>query len=279
MQKFSLKQANAVITDSNSSKEDIKQLIGIKDNKISVVPLAAGEKFSDLGYRSKDISGSLKSNILNLKSKYKLPEKFVLYVGDVTWNKNLPRLLDSIIEAKVPLVMVGKSLISEDFDKTNPWNHDLIRINEIIDSLGSKTDDLRSRKSAQFINHKSLIINHQVLRLGFVPDEDLVALYNIATVFVMPSLYEGFGLPVLEAMACGCPVVTSREGSLSEVAGEAAFFVDAYDYKDIAGGIKKVFESESLQKELSEKGLKRARDFSWKKSAELTLDVYRQAIK
>jgi glycosyltransferase involved in cell wall biosynthesis len=246
MQRFALKRANAVITDSESSKKDIIKHTGIKENKIHVVYLAAGENFQRLMIND--------SGLMTIKKKFGLPEKFVLYVGDVTWNKNLPRLIDAIKETKLPLVMVGKSLVSENYDKNSPWNADLNRVGEL-----TKGDS-------------------NIMKLGFVTSEELVQLYNLATVFVMPSLYEGFGLPILEAMASGCPVITSKEGSLEEVAGEAALYVDAYDMDSIAAGIKKVFEDQNLQKELSKKGLEQAKNFSWKKTAEKTLAVYESIL-
>jgi glycosyltransferase involved in cell wall biosynthesis len=241
MQKFALKRANAVITDSKSSKKDIQKYAGVKESKIHVVYLAAGEGFKKLE------DGSWKQEI---GKKYGLPEKFALYVGDVTWNKNLPRLVDAVKKTRIPLVMVGKSLVSEDYDKTNPWNADLNRVNEL-----TKDDP-------------------NIFKLGFVSDEELVQIYNLATVFVMPSLYEGFGLPILEAMACGCPVITSKEGSLAEVVGDAAFYVDAYDMDSIAEGINKVFNDEVLRKELSKKGLENTQRFSWKNTASQTLKIY-----
>jgi glycosyltransferase involved in cell wall biosynthesis len=247
MQRFALKRASAVITDSESSKKDIKKYAGVRENKIHVIYLAAGEQFIKL--KTENVK------LKEIAKRYGLPEKFVLYVGDVTWNKNLPRLIDAIKEAKLPLVMVGKSLVSEDYDKSSPWNADLNRVNEL-----TKGDS-------------------NIMRLGFVSGEELVQLYNLATVFVMPSLYEGFGLPILEAMACGCPVITTREGSLAEVAGDSALYVDAYDMESIANGIKKVFDSEKLQKELSEKGLENVKRFSWKKTASDTLEVYTQVVK
>jgi len=246
LQKYSLKRADALITDSNSSKKDIQKFAGIEEKKISVVYLAAGEAFRKLDY------GDWK---LETQKQYSLPNHFVLYVGDVTWNKNLPRLLDAIAEIDIPLVMVGKNLVNESYDKNNPWNHDLNRVWEL------------SKK------------NKKVLRLGFVPDNDLVKIYNLTTAFIMPSLYEGFGLPILEAMACGSPVITSKEGSLEEVAGNAAYYVDAYDYKSIANGIKTVFEDVNLQKELSQKGTENIKRFSWKKTAVETLNVYTQVIR
>jgi glycosyltransferase involved in cell wall biosynthesis len=245
MQRFALKRASAVITDSESSKKDIRKYAGVKESKIHVVYLAAGEDFKQL---------EIKNFKLEIAKRYGLPDRFVLYVGDVTWNKNLPRLIDAIKEINLPMVMVGKSLVSQDYDKSSPWNADLNRVGEL-----TKGDS-------------------NILKLGFVSSEELVQLYNLATVFVMPSLYEGFGLPILEAMACGCPVITSKEGSLLEVAGDAAFYVDAYDMYSIGVGIKKVFDSEELQKELSDKGLKNVQRFSWKATASQTLKVYESIL-
>lgn len=246
MQRYALKQASAILTDSESSKKDIIKHVGVRESKVNVVYLAAGENFKVLD--------KSKLNAEKTRKQYNLPEKFILYVGDVTWNKNLPRFLDAVKLTKLPLVMVGKNLVSETYDKTNPWNADLNRVNEL-----AKGDS-------------------NITRLGFIPSEDLVRIYNLATVFAMPSLYEGFGLPILEAMSCGVPVVTTKEGSLKEVAGDAAFYVDGYDYESIANGLTKVFNDLDLQKELSEKGLKNAKRFSWKKTAENTVKVYKRVM-
>ncbi|HSA83329.1 MAG TPA: glycosyltransferase family 1 protein, partial [Patescibacteria group bacterium] len=183
-----------------------------------------------------------------------LPEKFILYVGDVTWNKNLPRLVQAISQLDISLVMVGKALAEKDFDRANSWNADRVKLEEAIGG------------------------NKNILKLGFVSDDDLVVLYNAATAFVFPSLYEGFGLPVLEAMQSGCPVITTKEGSLAEVAGDGAYFVDAYREESIADGIRKVFNDQDLQKKLVEKGLQQAKKFSWKKTAEQTIAVYKKVV-
>lgn len=246
MQRYALKQASAILTDSESSKKDIIKHVGVRESKVNVVYLAAGENFKVLD--------KSKLNAEKTRKQYNLPEKFILYVGDVTWNKNLPRFLDAVKLTKLPLVMVGKNLVSETYDKTSPWNVDLNRVNELV-----KGDS-------------------NITRLGFISSEDLVRIYNLATVFAMPSLYEGFGLPILEAMSCGVPVVTTKEGSLKEVAGDAAFYVDGYDYESIANGLTKIFNDLDLQKELSEKGLKNAKRFSWKKTAENTLKVYQEVV-
>jgi len=245
LQKYSLQKADAVIADSICSKKDIIRYAKVPEDKIHVVYLAAGEEFKKME----------KSSILgSIRKKYNLPDKFVLYVGDVTWNKNLPRLIEAVMKINVPLVMVGKALIEKNFDRNNPWNQDLVKVQELAN------DDKR------------------IIRLGLVPTEDLVSIYSLATVFVMPSLYEGFGLPILEAMSCGCPVVASKGGSLAEVVGEAGRYIDSYDIDSIAKGISEVFNSASLQKELSQKGIIQSKKFTWKKTADETMSVYKSVV-
>lgn len=241
IQRWSLRSAAAVITDSQSSKNDIVQYTGISDIKVHVVYLAAGEEFKKLEVRSKK---------LEVISKYNLPAKFVLYVGDATWNKNLPNLIRAIQKINLTLVMAGKATAKQDFDRTNPWNYDLAAIE------GLAKNDKR------------------IIRLGFIPQEDLVMLYNAATVFAMPSIYEGFGLPVLEAMACGTPVVAAKGGSLAEVVGDAGLFVNPYDIDSITNGINEVFFTKKLQEKFSKKGLSQAGKFFWEKTAEQTTKVY-----
>jgi len=242
IQKKILKRADAIITDSECSRKDIVKHAGINPEKIYTIYLAAGEEFTQIE----------KSEVRTekFKKKYGLPEKFILYVGDVTWNKNLPRFLEAVGKIGVPLIMAGKALTDNNFDKSNPWNQDLIKVKKMVKE------------------------NKKVRLLGFVPTEDLVVLYNIATVFVMPSIYEGFGLPVLEAMSCGCPVVTTKEGSLAEITGEASSFVDPYSVESISKGILNLFKNQDLQKDLSVKGLNQAKKFSWKKTAQETMNIY-----
>lgn len=245
IQQLNLRNSEGVITDSLSSQEDIQKIVGIKKERINVAYLAAAEEF-----KQRDTS-KVKNE---LKKKYNLPEKFVLSVGDVTWNKNLPRLVKAVQKNNLPLVMVGKSLVQKDFDRSNPWNKDLVTVQQLT------SDD------------------KNITKLGFIPTDDLVSLYNCATVFVMPSLYEGFGLPILEAMQSGCPVITTREGSLPEVAGDAAFYVDGYAIESIASGIAAVFFTQKLQRDLSKKGLEQARKFSWEKTADQTVTAYKHFL-
>lgn len=253
MNKVLLKQVDAIIADSEASKQDIVNLAGVPERKISVVYLAAGESFKFLGHSSSS-SNSLRTKSQELRTKYKLPEKFVLYVGDVTWNKNLPRLVRAIQKDALHLVMVGKALAQTEFDRGNPWTHDLQEVQQLAQN------------------------DERIHILGFVPDEDLVTLYNVATVCVMPSLYEGFGLPVIEAMQSGCPVISSKEGSLPEVGGEAVFYTDAHDTDVLASDITKVFGDKRLRERLSEKGIEQAKKFSWRITAKKTLAVYERVL-
>lgn len=246
IQRLKLRKVSAIITDSVSSKKDIERIVGIPSDKIHIVYLAANEEFKNKKFTVE--------NLNEIKKKYKLPQKFALYVGDVTWNKNLPRLVSAVIKANIPLVMVGKALISDNFDRSHPWNSDLVQI--------------------QTLTHK----NTNIIRLGFIPNHDLIGIYRLATVFVMPSLYEGFGLPIIEAMSAGCPVITSHEGSLPEVGGDAVLYVNAYDIDSIAKGIQEIFHNEALRKKLRQKGLEQSTKFSWEKTARETCKVYESVM-
>ena len=244
IQRLALKSVDGVITDSECSRKDVMKLIGMPAKKVSVAYLAAGEEFKQVS----------PSEVKRVRQKYHLPEKFALYVGDVTANKNVPRIMKAAIQANIPLVMVGKALAQEKFDTTSPWNKDLVEVKFILKQV------------------------HNILLLGFVPDEDLVALYNSATLAVMPSIYEGFGLPVVEAMQSGCPVVSSHGGSLAEVTGEAAYVVDPLNIDNMAEGLSKVFYDEKLQMLLQKKGLQQAKKFSWQQTAADTLKVYERVL-
>lgn len=170
LQRLALLRVSRIITDSVSSKNDIVRLSGVKASRVDAVHLAAGEHFEKKSQAVRDA----------VKKKYKLPEKFAFYVGDVTPNKNILRLVQACIQTHTPLVIAGKVFTDTTVDTTHPWTRELEDVREI------------AAKHTEVIN-----------LLGFVSDEDLVALYNAASVFVMPSLYEGFGLPVVEAFSCG----------------------------------------------------------------------------
>ena len=245
LQKLLVKRADALITVSETSKKDIVRLLGIPSEKISVIYEAPRKIFKPLtDHRS----------LTTIKKKYHLPDRFVLYVGDVNYNKNINSLAHACKIAKTPLVMVGKQAASKDFDPTHPENRSFAKF---LSKYGQERD---------------------ILRLGFVPDEDLVAIYNLATVYCQPSFYEGFGLPVLEAFACGAPVVIAKTQALVEIADKAALAADPKDPNDIAKKIREFIDSPSLRKKFAKKGLERVKEFSWQLTARKTAEVYKKMI-
>jgi glycosyltransferase involved in cell wall biosynthesis len=171
---------------------------------------------------------------------------YLLYVGNRKPHKNIDRLLKAFAQSKLSddlkLVMSGEP----DID------------------------------TATLI--KELKLEDRVVFVGLIDDDKLPEFYRGAVAFIFPSLYEGFGLPPLEAMACGTPVLTSNVTSIPEVVGDAALMVDPYDVEAIASGIKRLVEDSQLRKELSQKGIARAKLFSWDKTAELTWKVLKEAI-
>lgn len=242
-QKFSLKNVKAVITDSENSKKDIFKYLNYPQDKIFVIPLAPAKDFKVI--KNKDY-------LDKIKRKYKLPEKFILYVGDVNYNKNVLGLIKAFNsfrdqEKDFELVLVGKAFLEKDLKETQ----------EIM----------------QLIN--LLDLNKNIIRLGWVSQEELVGIYNLASVYCQPSFYEGFGLPVLEAMACGCPVAAANTSSLPEVCGKAAIMFDPYNMKSLVEGIKMTLNQKS---ELIVKGLKQVGKFTWDKVAQKTYEVYQKVV-
>ncbi|MBI4141752.1 glycosyltransferase family 4 protein, partial [Candidatus Woesearchaeota archaeon] len=183
-----------------------------------------------------------------LRTKYKIKHQFILFVGTIEPRKNLTRLVEAFLHVKkkgLKLVIVGeKGWKNEDFYK-------------MIEELDLKEN---------------------VLFTGYVPDKDLVQFYRAAEMFVYPSIYEGFGIPVIEAMACGCPVITSNISSLKEIANGAAVLVNPSHTKEIAKAIETVLKNKALQAHLAHIGQLRAQKFTWEKTAKKTLDVYRSVI-
>ena len=258
IQKSRLKKADLVITDSDSSKKDVGNIVGISEDKLRTVYLAANPKFRKLS----NVNGQL-----SIVKKFSLPENFLLYVGDATWNKNLTNLVSAVKKTKHKLALAGKvwppaqrasgpeGSNSVTDISNNPWNDDLKKVLKVIEG-----DD-------------------QFIRLGFVSDEDLVKLYNIATALIMPSIYEGFGLPVLEALECGCPVISSKGGSLVEVGGDAVYYVDYGSEDNIADGIEKIFSDSKLRADFIRRGFTQAKKFSVEKMMKDLIDIYEETYR
>lgn len=228
-------RAKAIITDSFSSKKDIVDILQYPDERVHVIYLAPGKEFSPQN----------KEDIHAVMKKYKLPKTYVLYVGDINWNKNIPTLIQAVAHINVPLVLVGKAFLDET----------LSEMKEIHETM-NKTNS-----------------NDLIYKLGYVSDNELAALYSGAAVCVQVSLAEGFGLPVLESMACGTTVVVSSRSSLAEIAGPS-IVINPDDYMSIASGIK-----EALKRPVAKHLLTAwASKYSWKETAKQTLEVYSNVL-
>ena len=237
--------AAAVITDSRASGLDIAEHLHIDPDNIFPIHLAAGEDFHPR-------DGSLVD--MAIRKKYDLPPgEFLLYLGGYDVRKNVDGLLRAFNYVRkgydIPMVLAGRPPTSQSRRFTDV--HALIEAYEMADSV------------------------HVI---GEVDDDDLPAMYRLAKTFVFPSRYEGFGLPVLEAMSCGTPVVTSDTSSLPEIVEDAAFAIDPDDARHIAGAIISTLTQPQHADNLRQKGLERAKEFSWERTAAETVAVYRKAL-
>jgi glycosyltransferase involved in cell wall biosynthesis len=232
------RRASRVLTVSESSKRDILRFVDVPADRIDVIHNAYDERFG---------IEPLEEDVVRVRERYQLHDEFVLYAGNVKPHKNLERLIDA-------------------FQLVRQRGLDHLKLVLIGDEI-SKYAALR-RAVHKYQLHNS------VRFLGYLPEETLAIMYRLAGVFVFPSLYEGFGLPPLEAMASGTPVVTSNVSSLPEVAGNAAVLVDPYDPTAIADGIYDVLTDAVLRQSLRRKGLARAREFSWEDSIRRVREIY-----
>lgn len=235
------RQADAVLTDSETSREDLRRYLAISAEKLQVIACGVDPRFAPVP------DGRERRAVL---ARHGISAPYLLYVGAVNGRKNIARLLDAYtaIRSRHPglsLVIVGK----------RQWR------TPHIDTTA-----------------EGLERDGQVRVTGYLDDADLPALYSAAEVFIFPSLYEGFGLPPLEAMACGTPVVSSWSSSLPEVVGDAAILVDPLDVTAIAAGIERVLLNRVEAAELRAHGLARARQFTWERTARETVALYDRVL-
>jgi glycosyltransferase involved in cell wall biosynthesis len=227
------RRARKVITISEFSRTRLVEMCGIDSSKIAVTPLGYSGAFHP----------ATPEAIADVGARYRLPKRYVVYVGSIEPRKNLARLVEAwtrLGDIDCALVMVGVQ--------------------------GRIFSDLNMPESSQ-----------RILQLGRVPDRDLPALYSGALFFVYPSLYEGFGLPPLEAMACGCPVIVSHATSLPEVCGDAALYFNPESVEDIAEKLSAALSDESLLEDLRKRTLPRAHQFSWGRCADETFSILSEA--
>jgi glycosyltransferase involved in cell wall biosynthesis len=232
--------ADAIVTVSHSARRDLLRLHGLPPERVTVAHEAAGPQFrliEDPARRAR------------IRARYALPDRFALYVGAIEPRKNLPRLMTAFAAARArglahELVCVG------------PYGWSSRDLYAEVDRLG---------------------LGQLVHFTGYLPMHDLPVIYNLAEFFVFPSLYEGFGLPVVEAMACGTPVVTANTSSLEEIASGASITVDPTNVDALAEAIVELGADAEKRRHYSSLGLARAREFSWSRTAREMLDLYRQA--
>jgi glycosyltransferase involved in cell wall biosynthesis len=237
-----VRAAGHVLADSWSTRNDLIELLQVCPDKVSVVPGAVDTAFS----RVEDSARLEKARV-----KYQLPQWFIISVGTLEPRKNYPRLISAYALMR----------------RQTGLPHHLVIAGPPGWLYGAVYDRIREEGVGEHVHF-----------LGFVPDRDLAALYSLADLMAFPSLYEGFGMPPLEAMACGTPVVSSDNSSLPETVGAAALMVNAEDTEGIADGMARVLGNSRLRTRLIELGRIQAAQFTWLAAAQKLLGAYRQAL-
>lgn len=238
---ISAKLSDAIIVSSAVTKKDVVEAFKIDENKVHVIHGAAADTFRPI----KEIS-----LLEGTRVKYNLPQKYILFVGSIEPRKNLYRLIQSYYDLRRNKKIEQKLVICGG----KGWLKEYERILKLINEMDIVKD---------------------VVFPGYIPDEELPAIYNMADLFVYPSLYEGFGLSPLEAMSCGCPVIASNTSSIPEVVGDAAIMVNPEDIEGLADAMYRVLTNNELRLKMKKQGLERANKFSWKRCAAETLEVYK----
>ena len=242
--KYSVKNAEHIITISEAAKKDIIKFYKIDEDKITVAYPGHSLSFKPVNDKAK---------VEKIKNQYKIQGNYIIYIGTIQPRKNLVRLIEAMKDIQdLKLVLVGKT--------------------KGLGRQGWKYQEILATPS-------KLGIENKVIFTGFVPDEELVYLLSGASAFVFPSLWEGFGIPVVDAMACGKPVIVSNVASLPEIVGDAGVLVDPNSVDSIKDGILKLVNDKALMQRLSHKSMDRAALFSWEKMARQVLDVFRQTQK
>ena len=240
LMQVAIRRASAIVTVSHSTRRDLLRLHGLAPERVTVVHEAASPVFRPIRDRA---------TLDGIRVKYGLPDRFILYVGTIEPRKNLARLIDAFAQARAAGI-----------------THDLV----CVGPYGWSSRDLAGR-----IEQRGL--SRHVHFTGYVPFEDLPVIYNLGELFVFPSLYEGFGLPVVEAMASGTPVLTANTSSLVEIAGDGAETVDPMNTEALGDAIRSLLTDESRRRDLGERGRRRSGAFSWSQTAKDMLAVYQRA--
>lgn len=239
------RRADKIIAVSNSTKNDVISLYKIYPRRVEVIHSAADDKFRVINRNDE--------NLIKVKEKYDLPYKFVLYLGTIEPRKNIIGLIRAFDQLQIEVHKTGNEEIKK---------YALV----IAGSRGWMSEKIKEeRKKARFRKH--------IIMLKYVREKDKQYLYNLASLFVYPSFFEGFGFPPLEAMKCGVPVIAANNSSLPEVVGDGGILVDPDKPDEIYQAMKEIILDRDLREKLIKKGLEKAKEFDWKKTAEKTLAV------
>jgi glycosyltransferase involved in cell wall biosynthesis len=248
--KNAVRVADRIVGISKQIKNDLIQHLKVPEQKISVIPNGLDEKFLN---QAKTPFNTVQQITPKLKEKYSLPDSFIFTLGVLEPKKNFTNLVRAyaIIKSKITTEGLPKLVIG-----------------------GSKKYGWQNQEFFKTVEDTNL--KNEVIFTGKIEHEDLPFIYQTAKVFILPSIHEGFGLPVIEAMACGTPVITSNVSCLPEIAGDAAILVNPYDPKEIADALLLVLSNENQRKELIEKGRTNALRFSWDKTAQQLLQIFEE---
>ena len=256
-----LLRADRIIAVSSATRRDIHNVVGVPEDEVRVVYNAPDPRFFEHGHLADARAAGPQARAREsqrILERYQINYPFLLYAGNIRPQKNIPRMVEAF------------AVVRNELQEIAPQYRDLHLI--IIGDTISKYPSVRRA----VIQSR---VEHCVRFLGFVPFDTLRAFYELATGFLFPSLYEGFGLPPLEAMAAGTPVLVSNVSSLPEVVGDAAIRVNPENVFDIARGIKELLLNEKLRAELVAKGHKQAASFSWNYAAQEVIKIYREVAK
>ncbi len=257
IQRLAIRSSHAFVAISQAAAEDFRQEYGIPAGRIAVTPLAA-----DPIFRPQPVE-----IVADLRRRLALPQRYVLYLGSNKPHKNLPRLIEAWARSEQSTVNSQQSTVNNQRAGGRGQGATLI--------IAGAWDE-RYPEAKRLVEQQNLA--GTVRFLGPVANADLPALYAGAELFVFPSLYEGFGLPVLEAMACGAAVACSHTSSLPEVAGDAALFFDPEDAAALAAALTRLLADSDLRADLARRGSEQAGRFSWERTAKATLPVYRKLL-